>query len=174
MLNQWLTKMAKPMNCSICNNAAAKRASRRLGHFYDEVLSAGGLRATQYALMEQIARLDAPSLTDLAQALVLDRSALSHTLRPLERDGLIALRSTDDDRRIKRVELTERGHAKLAHCAKLWEQAQALFEAAFGAAEAAALRLQLDQLAALILCAEKARRWDQRTVDFKHPGIGRP
>ena len=160
------------MDCSICNNAAAKRASRRLGHFYDEVLSASGLRATQYALLEQIARLGAPSLTDLASALVLDRSALSHTLRPLERDGLVALRATPDDRRIKRVELTQNGRERLALCAKLWQQAQTSFEAAFGSEAAAVLRSKLDQLAGLNLCAQKSRRWDERIVDLKHGGIG--
>ena len=158
------------MNCSICNNAAAKRASRRLGHFYDEVLAPGGLRATQYALLDQIARLGAPSLTDLALALVLDRSALSHTLRPLERDGLIQLRAVPNDRRVKRVELTDRGRETLSACAKLWQRAQLSFEAVFGTAEAAVLRQTLDQLAQLNLCAQKARLWDQRTVGFKHAG----
>ncbi len=158
------------MDCSLCNNAAAKRASRRLGHFYDEVLAPGGLRATQYALMDQIARLGSPSLTDLALALVLDRSALSHTLRPLERDGHLALRAVPNDRRIKRVELTDHGRETLATCAKLWHRAQTSFEAAFGTSEAAALRQTLDQLAALTLCAQKARLWDQRIVGFKHVG----
>lgn len=162
----------RPMDCSICNNAAAKRASRRLGQFYDEVLAAGGLRATQYALLDEIARLGAPSLTELATALVLDRSALSHTLRPLERDGLIALRSVPDDRRIKKVELTQTGGERLARCAKLWLQAQASFENVFGSEEAAVLRSKLDQLAALNLCAQKARHWDRRVVSFKHGDIG--
>ncbi len=156
------------MICSICNNAAAKRASRRLGHFYDEVLAASGLRATQYALMDQIARLGSPSLTDLAFALVLDRSALSHTLRPLERDGLVALRCVPEDKRVKRVELTADGQARLADGARLWKQAQSSFEAAFGSEEAAVLRTKLDLLASLNLCAQKSRLWDQRTVTFKH------
>lgn len=135
------------IDCSVCNNAATKRASRRLGHFYDEVLAPSGLRATQHALMEQIARLGAPSMTDLAQALVLDRSALSHTLRPLERDGLVTLRAGKHDRRIKLVELTDRGREKLEVCNKLWQRAQAQFEATFGVEEAANLRRTLDLLA---------------------------
>ncbi len=156
------------MICSICNNAAAKRAARRLGQFYDEVLAASGLRATQYALLDQIVRLGSPSLTDLALALVLDRSALSHTLRPLERDGLVALRCVPEDKRVKRVELTDRGRARLEDGARLWKRAQASFEAVFGCEEAAALRTKLDQLASLNLCAQKSLLWDQRTITFKH------
>jgi DNA-binding MarR family transcriptional regulator len=132
---------------SICNNAATKRAARRLGHFYDDILAPGGLRATQYALLDQIAQLDMPSMTDLANALVLDRSALSHTLRPLERDALVVFLPEQGDRRIKRVALTEEGRRILAISQELWQRAQAQFEATFGTEEAAALRRTLDLLA---------------------------
>jgi DNA-binding MarR family transcriptional regulator len=132
---------------STCNNAAAKRASRRLGHFYDDVLAPGGLRATQYALLEQVALMGAPSMTDLAQALVLDRSALSHTLRPLERDLLVRTQPQAHDRRVKRVALTAAGRDRLDACNRLWQMAQAQFEATFGAEEAATLRKTLDLLA---------------------------
>jgi DNA-binding MarR family transcriptional regulator len=134
---------------SVCNNAAAKRASRRLGLFYDDVLAPSGLRATQHALLQQIARLGAPSMTTLATALVLDRSALSHTLRPLERDALIALHPAKNDRRIKLVALTDEGRAKLDACDALWQSAQKRFEATFGVEEASILRSTLDELASL-------------------------
>ncbi len=154
------------LNSSICNNAATKRASRRLGHFYDDVLAPSGLRATQHALMEQIARLGAPSMTDLASALVLDRSALSHTLRPLERDALVALHPAKNDRRIKLVALTETGREKLDVCNKLWQRAQAQFEATFGIEEAAALRKTMDLLASPDFRLRKTKRleMDERKV----------
>jgi DNA-binding MarR family transcriptional regulator len=142
---------------SVCNNAAAKRASRRLGHFYDEILAPSGLRATQHALLQQIVRLGSPSMTDLATALVLDRSALSHTLRPLERDALVALHPAKTDRRIKLVALTDEGRTKLDVCNALWQRAQARFEATFGVEEASALRATLDQLAALDFSVRRQR-----------------
>ncbi len=139
------------LDMSLCNNAAAKRASRRLGIFYDEVLSPCRIRATQYALLDQIMRLPSPSMTDLASALVLDRSALSHTIRPLERDNLISLKAARHDRRIKIVSLTDAGKQKLEACTKLWQRAQAQFEAAFGPENAADLRRTMDVLASLKL-----------------------
>lgn len=145
-------------NFSICNNAATKRASRRLGHFYDDILAPSGLRATQHALMDQIARLGAPSMTDLASALVLDRSALSHTLRPLERDDLIALHPAKNDRRIKLVVLTATGREKMDVCNRLWQSAQAQFEASFGVEEAAALRKTMDHLASPDFRLRQAKR----------------
>jgi DNA-binding MarR family transcriptional regulator len=137
------------VNESICNNAAMKRASRCLGALYDEALAPSGLRATQYALLVQVARLGAPSMTDLARVLILDRSALSHTLRPLERDAIIALVPTPFDRRIKKVVLTEEGQRKMAAADVLWKKAQDAFEASFGADNAESLRTTLDGLTTL-------------------------
>jgi DNA-binding MarR family transcriptional regulator len=42
---------------------------------------------------------DPPTIGELAKALVMDRSSLGHTLRPLERDGLIAFEQSTEDRR---------------------------------------------------------------------------
>jgi DNA-binding MarR family transcriptional regulator len=141
--------LQKELDQSACNNAAAKRAARRLGGFYDEILAPCRLRGTQHALLQQIDRLGSPSMTELAAALVLDRSALSHTLRPLERDSLVALMPHKLDRRIRLVVLTEVGRQKLDECNVLWEKAQRRFEMTYGIERAAELRKTLDLLAAL-------------------------
>jgi DNA-binding MarR family transcriptional regulator len=86
-------------------------------------------------------RIGSPSMTELAAALVLDRSALSHTIRPLERDGIISLVPHKLDRRVKFVTLTQVGREKLAFANELWEKAQRRFENSFGQEEAAKLRL---------------------------------
>ena len=52
-------------------------------------------------------------MAELAHAMVMDRSALGHNLRPLERDGLIALQESEEDRRRRHVVLTPMGKAKL-------------------------------------------------------------
>lgn len=139
----------RELDQSICNNAAAKRAARRLGGFYDEILAPCKLRGTQYSLLQQIARLGSPSMTDLASALVLDRSALSHTLRPLERDGLIELLFHRLDRRVRLVALTDSGKKKLDDCHVFWMKAQRRFEAAYGSERAEDLRRTMDVLASL-------------------------
>ena len=92
-------------------------------------------------------------MSELADAVVLDRSALGHNLRPLERDGLIQLRPNENDARSRVVVLTQKGRAKLKQARRLWQTAQRTFEAVFGAKEAAALRATLDQLSTLNLSA---------------------
>ena len=75
-------------------------------------------------------------MTDLARLLVLDRSALAHNLKPLVRDGYV--RTTRDlrDGRSRRVALTDAGCEKLTQSHRLWTDAQARFEAAYGAERA--------------------------------------
>lgn len=130
-----------------CNASALRKATRRVSQIYDALLAPSGLRVTQRSILVQIARLGTPTIGDLADALVLDRSALAHNLKPLERDGYVVVRVDPVDRRNRLVELTDAGHAKLDETFALWCAAQRRFEAAFGPAEAAALRAALEVIA---------------------------
>ena len=125
-----------------CNCTALRKATRRLSHFYDSVLAPAGLKSTQYSILSEISRRadTPPTMRELADALVMDRSTLGHNLRPLERDQLVALESAETDRRIKHVVLTRKGRAAFAESKKLWCTAQAHFEATFGITKAAELR----------------------------------
>jgi DNA-binding MarR family transcriptional regulator len=131
-----------------CNGTALRKASRRVSQLYDAVLAPIGLRGTQRSILIHIARAGRPSMGELAASLVLDRSALAHNLKPLERDGLIRIVPDDRDRRSRLVLLTETGRARLTASMPLWAEAQERFETAFGREEAAALRRALDRLAA--------------------------
>jgi DNA-binding MarR family transcriptional regulator len=81
--------------------------------------------------------------------MVMDLSALGHTLKPLIRDFYIETFADKDDRRIKRVRLTSQGLAKLEEATKLWSVAQQRFEDMVGKDRAADLRAMLDEVAAL-------------------------
>ena len=126
-----------------CNSTALRKATRRISQLYDEVLAPSGLRATQRSILIHIARVEAPTMTELADALVLDKSALAHNLKPLERDGLVEIFVDESDRRCRRVRLSSMGQEKLRVSAKLWESAQRRFEHVFGEKEAQALRTSL-------------------------------
>jgi DNA-binding MarR family transcriptional regulator len=85
----------------------------------------------------------------IAEEMVMDLSALGHTLKPLIRDFYIETFADKDDRRIKRVRLTSQGLAKLEEATKLWSLAQQRFEDMVGKDRAAELRAMLDEVAAL-------------------------
>jgi DNA-binding MarR family transcriptional regulator len=125
-----------------CNCTALRKASRRLSHLYDSALAPAGLKSTQYSILSEIIRRDEapPTMRELAEVLVMDRSTLGHNLRPLERDQLVSLEGSATDRRRKYVVLTRKGRAAFAKSQKLWRTAQTHFEANFGTTQAARLR----------------------------------
>jgi DNA-binding MarR family transcriptional regulator len=141
---------AKPISDDIpCNATSLRKASRRLTQLYDEAIAPSGLRSTQFAILAELDLLAKapPTMAELAAALVMDRSALGHNLRPLERDGLIELRQSPHDRRRRHVVTTARGKALYREALGLWNTAQERFNSVFGKDQATALRLTLLRIA---------------------------
>jgi DNA-binding MarR family transcriptional regulator len=128
-----------------CNGTAIRKASRRISQLYDKALEPSGLRATQYSILAELERRGRtpPTMGELAEALIMDRSALGHTLRPLERDKLISLKAGGADSRCKYVVITARGRAKWREARQLWCRAQAYFESLYGEENAKKLRATL-------------------------------
>ncbi|MCA0010488.1 MarR family winged helix-turn-helix transcriptional regulator [Mesorhizobium sp. B292B1B] len=145
-----MTDLQQP-GFSRCNNATLRRTARRLGRFYDDALAPSGLKGTQFGLLFQISASSEPAMGTVAEALIMDLSALGHTLKPLVRDGYVETFPDKDDRRVKRVRLTPHGRAKLEEAIKLWSVAQQRFEEMVGAEQAAKLRATLDTVASLDL-----------------------
>ena len=138
---------AKNIAGPICTNAAMRRAMRQLGQLYDHTLAPSGLKATQLGVLTQIKLLDGPRVSVLAQDLVMDISALGHTLKPMLRDGLIKLVPDVDDKRARRVVLTSAGKETLAQGEILWRQAHGRLEAMMGPDKAEQLRQTLNWIA---------------------------
>ncbi|WCM89866.1 MarR family winged helix-turn-helix transcriptional regulator [Acidovorax sp. NCPPB 3576] len=136
----------------VCTNTAVRLAARRLGQLYDDALAPLNLKATQLALMGEIAKFksaeaEGPALQDLAGRLAIQLSALTHALRPLVRDGIVELRPDAQDRRTKRGVLTPLGKRLLSDAIVRWATANERVEAVLGPASAASLRALADQVA---------------------------
>lgn len=148
------------VDTSLCNNGVLRKAMRRLGQVYDAAIAPSGLRATQFAVLAEIAALEGPTLRELANALVMDLSALGHTLKPLARDGLVTVEVDPRDRRAKRVQLTGAGAEKFSEAQLLWLGAQRRFEATLGTQQSAELRSVLGYIASQSFAEELAARPD--------------
>ena len=133
-----------------CYATSLRKASRRLTQLYDDALAPAGLRSTQYVILGELAAGGPGPVTvnELARALVLDRSGLGHSLRPLQRDGLIKLEKGADDRRSRHVVLTDKGRQRYKRAVPLWQQAQDRVVAVIGQPAAHDLRSQLLEIAA--------------------------
>ncbi len=136
---------------SHCNVTALRKASRRLSQIYDAALAPHGLRSTQRAILAHVARAPSPTMGELAAALVLDRTALNHNLKPLVRDLYLKVAVDENDARERRIDLTDRGQKILDASRNDWLAAQAQFEQIFGETQAAALRSALETIAAMKL-----------------------
>jgi DNA-binding MarR family transcriptional regulator len=125
-----------------CTNGAIRRAARQLGQLYDDIIAPSGLKGTQFSLLSQIglSGRQGAQLKPLAEGLVMDLSALGHTLKPLTRDGMVELIPDEHDGRVKRVRLTEHGAKKQQEALALWHDAQGRFDALFGAERSAEMR----------------------------------
>ncbi|WP_067669767.1 MarR family winged helix-turn-helix transcriptional regulator [Nocardia miyunensis] len=130
-----------------CYATALRKASRRLTALYDDVLAPAGLRSTQYAILGELVDGEPITINELARTLVLDRSGLGHSLRPLQRDGLIRLDKDATDRRSVNVTLTEEGQRRFEQARALWRSAQDRVATALGTPVAEQLRDQLNEIA---------------------------
>ncbi|MDB5655156.1 MAG: MarR family transcriptional regulator [Tardiphaga sp.] len=131
---------AAPNEDSRCHCTTLRKASRRISQLYDTALAPSGLKTTQRAILAEIGRSEPTPVGRLAEALVMDSGALAHTLKPLQRDGLLAIGIDPDDRRTRLITLTPQGRRRLGQSDRHWAQAQRRFAAAFGAVESETLR----------------------------------
>jgi DNA-binding MarR family transcriptional regulator len=129
---------------NLCHCTALRKASRRVSQLYDSALEPCGLRITQLAILNQIARSGTPTIGELAEALVMERGGLAHNLKPLERDGLVEIRADPKDRRNRLVAVTAAGRKKREQSATAWKRAQDGFEEAFGVTKLPSLRKMLE------------------------------
>jgi DNA-binding MarR family transcriptional regulator len=134
---------------TICTCAAIRQAARRVTRLYDAALAPFGLRITQYPILVRLAVEGPATIGVLADRLLLDRATLGHNLRPLQAAGLVSLEPGTADRRGRVAALTGKGRETLRAARPAWEAAQAAFDGAFGAGDAASLRATMGRVARL-------------------------
>jgi DNA-binding MarR family transcriptional regulator len=130
----------------LCHCNAIRQGARQVTQFYDRHLAPTGLRTSQYAMLMGLRHLGPISINGLADAMGMDRTTMGRALKPLERDGLVAV-GQGRDGRTRALHLTEAGSIRLDAAEPLWRAAQDGFEAGYGAADAAALREALARIA---------------------------
>ena len=107
----------------LCACANLRKAVRAVSQLYDDAFRPIGLRATQFGLLGATGMLGPLTINRLAEAIVMDRTTLTRNLRPLEKQGLLQIKS-GKDRREREVSITRRGQVVLAKGYPLWKKAQ--------------------------------------------------
>ncbi len=119
---QDMTRFLEPAQGCVCFNI--RKTARAITQLYEEALRPTGLRATQFTLLVATRVMGAVTISDLAQALVMDRTTLTRNLKPLEQQGMVRILPGKFDRREREVTLTTSGQETLAFALPLWNTIQ--------------------------------------------------
>src|SRR5215472_7862470 len=94
-----------------CACLKVRMAARAVTRAYDSALRPIGLRATQLSILVAVAIDGAISIAALAEFLGMDRTTLTRNLRPLQKQGLIAI-GPEGWRRSRVLEITTKGKSR--------------------------------------------------------------
>ena len=111
------------MSETFCFCTKLRRTARIITALYDDALAPAGLTAAQFSLIRAISRINKPTISDIAEAIGLDRSTLGRNLRVLERAGFVKL-GPGKDERTRIVEISADGQQRMDVAIPLWEAVQ--------------------------------------------------
>ena len=123
-----------------------RRTSRAVTKLFDEAFEGTGIRSTQFTILVGVAKAQPVSMSALAELLALDPSTLTRSLRPLQKDGLLAI-SERANMRQRFINLTRKGERKLASAVPKWRTVQRDFVAEIGTRRWLEFRDELERLA---------------------------
>ena len=128
-----------------CYCTSLRAATRKITALYDAALAPVGVNAAQWGLLGKLAEgSQVPmSIQNLAEVAELERSTVARNIRVLEREGLVAMGASVEDRRAATIVLTDQGLAVLRAGEPLWQSAQRQVEQLLGRRPASDLRALL-------------------------------
>lgn len=98
-----------------------QRAARALARRFDDAFRPLGLNNGQFSLLMSLNRPEPAPMGQVARFLAMDRTTLTAKLKPLERRGLVAASVDPEDKRGRRLALTDEGRAVLAKAVPIWQ-----------------------------------------------------
>lgn len=131
-----------------CTCFRLRRLSRQITHIYDRTLAPCGLRVTQFSLLARLIGAGPMSVGGLADALDMDRTTLTRTVKPLVEARLVDASVDEGDARQRVLRLTRSGMAKYNEAMNYWQAAQDEVNALFGPQRVAGLHELFDELTA--------------------------
>lgn len=118
------SKLTAPDVYAACICLGVHRAARRVARRYDEEMRSIGLTSGQFSILSALLRDEPTPIGSLAELLGLDRTTLNRNLRPLEAEKLVTTVSDPKDARVRRIQLTLAGCARLEVAFPLWQKVQ--------------------------------------------------
>ena len=114
-----------------CYCATLRQATRVISQRYEVAMRGTQLTITQFTLLTALTEMPRPRVNDLAEALAMDQTTLSRTLKVMEREGLISAVAGDDKRESRWI-ITALGRSRFRRAFPRWQEAQRSVEKALG------------------------------------------
>lgn len=135
--------MNRPLSYDECNCFALRQAARYVTQIYERHLAQVGMTAAQFTIMAKLARQPESTMLELSEQMVMDRTTLVRALKPMQRDGLVVTKPSEQDSRMFLLSLSAAGEKIFDQAVIAWRAAQDEFEKKFGRSRAKALRAEL-------------------------------
>ena len=123
-----------------------RKTSRAITQFYDKMLEPSGLAITQFDLLVAISISKSPTVTKLANEMIIDRTTMTRNLSVLQQKGLARILELENDKRRKNIVLTSKGEELLSKALPRWEKAQRNVTESFGKENSNHLLLELSRI----------------------------
>ena len=124
-----------------------QRAARMLARRFDSALQPYDLTSGQFSLLVSLNRPEPPTIGSVATLLAMDRTTLTANLKPLERRGLLKIAVDTEDKRSRRLIITEAGRKLLQKAYPTWKSTHVEVEFLINNGSADQLRQSLRSLA---------------------------
>jgi DNA-binding MarR family transcriptional regulator len=135
--------MKKLTHIGLCNCFAVRQAARHLTRLYESGLADAKLTSAQFSILVALDEAGEMTMAELADAMVMDRTTLVRTIKPLQEEQLVIKRASAENSRRLAFSLSIAGQQRLEKGFELWTQIQQKFEAKLGADKAERLRNDL-------------------------------
>ena len=115
----------------ICLAHSLRRADRVVSQLYNEYLAPVGISITQFSILRALHFLGSTTAVQIQETLVMDQTTVSRALKPLIRDGYIAV-AEGANKREKALSLSAEGKALYQDALGPWSEAQAMLRKNLG------------------------------------------
>ncbi|WP_109478170.1 MarR family winged helix-turn-helix transcriptional regulator [Paraburkholderia sp. C35] len=117
---------------SQCALFDVSRLSRLLTGLYNAKMKDVPLSISQYTLLINIDALAPARVTEVANAMLMDRTSVTRLTEPLIARGFLKIEQSAEDRRAKNLTVTAKGRTALRASEEAWRDAQLAFLEAVG------------------------------------------
>lgn len=109
-----------------CYCGSLRQAARVVTQMYDQALRPSGVKITQFSILRLLSAMPGLTTGEIAEALAMDSTTLTRTLKIIQENEWIAV-EPGEDRRERHWTITVLGQSKLREAMPLWKNAQKQF-----------------------------------------------